>query len=483
MKCPAILLVAGLLLVATCGRQEDAPRPMSRREAFERRKAREGVQPVTVAAAPAPCPAKPNILIITLDTLRFDATSLAPNPTNRTPVLERLAASGVQFSRAYSTHDATPQSHASLFTGYVNVIGDPKLDRPEASIAHQLSRLGYQTFAVVANGNLSPKAFATTRPFDDDVNLDDLWLAMSDEKKAQLAPPLDARMSHYHSGSTDWYRMMVWASAEQILPRFERRIMRVRQPFLGFVNILDAHEPYLPDPRYYSGEPLEKKLRAEPPPAPRLRKPSEELTNPDSIVDEKRRAMIKAKLALTNGRPWSLTYDLDDAALKIYRMRYDAEVREVDRAVGRMMEMLDRAKLRDSTIIIITADHGESFGEEHFLTHAFHDGGDLEATQRVPMLILFPPCYHIAPARIDTLCTIADVTPTLYEILGIDASKLWVRARPGEVGRSLLPLIHARANPQNTPAQSESWKPVSPEESSKTNDEARKRLKALGYIQ
>jgi arylsulfatase A-like enzyme len=72
-------------------------------------------------------------------------------------------------------------------------------------------------------------------------------------------------------------------------------------------------------------------------------------------------------------------------------VRYDAEVRELDRAVARLIAALDRAKLRESTIVVLTSDHDESFGEAELLTHSFNDTGDLESTHRVPMLILLPP--------------------------------------------------------------------------------------------
>lgn len=477
-------LAAGLILFSGCGMEEEPPRPMTRREAYERRKAADAAKtPPPAAPAKAACPERPNILIVSLDTLRFDATSLGANATNRTPALEQLAATGVNFTRSYSTHDSTPPSHASLFTGYVNALGNPALDRPEASIAHQLRRVGYDTFAVVANGNLSPKSFATMKPFADNINLHDLWMEMTDAQKAKLSPPVDARMQRYAAEPNDWYRMVVWADADQVLQRFEKRLTRAKSPFLGFVNLLDSHEPYFPDPSHYTGTARERKMRAEPPPAPRFRTISAELANPELIADEQRREEIKTKIANANGRAWALTVDLDAAARKIYRMRYEAEVRELDRAVARLMAALDRAKLRDSTIVVLTSDHGESFGEAELLTHSFNDAGDLESTHRVPMLIVFPPCYGIAPAKIDELATIADVPPTLYELLGIDARKLWTRARPGEVGRSLLPLIRAHGAAATVAAAADDWKPIAPAEKSTMDEEALRRLKSLGYLQ
>ena len=65
-------------------------------------------------------PVRPNILLISLDTLRYDATGLAPQGSNRTPFLRQLAANGVEFTRSYSTFDSTRESHFSMLTGFVS---------------------------------------------------------------------------------------------------------------------------------------------------------------------------------------------------------------------------------------------------------------------------------------------------------------------------------------------------------------------------
>jgi arylsulfatase A-like enzyme len=470
-------LAAVLLLSLTTACREERiaePRPLSRRAAYEQAKR---------AKNRTGCPERPNILIVTLDTLRFDATSLDPRSTNDTPVLRKLAAEGVNFVNCYSTHDATPQSHFSLFTGYING-AHGGLDTPEASIAHQLKSLGYRSFGVAANMNVSRTASPWTLPFAEYENLGDEWASFSEQRKASLAPPLDARIRTYGGVPNDFYRLMLYGSAEAILPRFERQLASSQTPFLAFINLLESHDPYVPDPQHYAIAP-EREVRAIPPPPLRYRPLSNELLHPDDIENDARRAFVEKKLEQAQGRAWSVAVDVDAAARKIYRTRYDAEVRELDRHVGSIVAMLDARRLRESTIVIITSDHGESFGEDELLTHSFGDTGDYESTHHVPMLILMPPCYGVRGVTVNATCSIADVPVTLYDLLGVNAAPLWKLAVEGNHGRSLLPLLIGAGLRHDAVAKVDGQKPraMPAQQQQQMNEEAQKRLKALGYIQ
>jgi membrane-anchored protein YejM (alkaline phosphatase superfamily) len=74
---------------------------------------------------------RPNILLISLDTCRYDATSLYEKSDNFTPFLKKIKERGINFSNTYSTYDSTPESHFSLLTGYVQGLYT-EIDRPEA---------------------------------------------------------------------------------------------------------------------------------------------------------------------------------------------------------------------------------------------------------------------------------------------------------------------------------------------------------------
>lgn len=432
---------------------------------------------------PVPRPKKPNIVIVVLDTLRFDATALDPRSRNPTPFLAALAASGVNFTHCYSTHDSTPPSHASLLSGFLNAY-HTTLDQPDASIAHQFRMLGYHTFAVVANGNLSPKSFPMLIPFQDSVNIADLWINLTDAQKAEVSRSSDEVIRRFGGEPNDSYRQFFWSVAPRLLPRIGRRLARTAEPFLGFINLIDCHDPYIAGPRFYNVR-TERHLRKGQLAPPRFRKLSAELETPDSIADPVRREFVKKKIEQAQGRPWSVALDLSKTDLAIYRMRYEAAARQLSDAIASIFEMLEEDRLLGSTIVVITSDHGESFGEADLLTHSFNDEGDRESTHRVPMLMVFPPCYGLRGVAINVTCTIADVTPTLYDLVGIDATRIWRLAPPGEIGHSLLPLLETKFTPQPAIASPDParWTPIPADERRRMEGEALRRLKSLGYIQ
>lgn len=412
-----------------------------------------------------------------MDTLRFDATSLDPASSNPTPRLRELASRGVNFTRCYSTHDSTPPSHFSMLTGLINGHQSP-VDVPEISIVHQLKKRGYRTFGVAANGNLSPKFVRSFGAFGSFVNLAELWLELPEERKRGLTPKIDAKLQAYGHATDDWNRMMVFTSADLVM-RYLRPRLRERQPFFGFLNLLECHDPYLPSPRTYQPGRDERSIAV---PDLRNRQLPPELVDPKTVDDEKRKALLVSTIEKASGRAWSTTFDLDKEVIDVYKRRYRARVREADAAVGGIVDALAENGLLDSTILIVTSDHGEAFGEMNLITHSFVNNGDREVTNRVPLLIVFPPCSGVGQREVRELVTIADIPPTLYEVLGIDVAPIWKKTFPGNVGRSLLPLI-----------QSERPKPADPADLSgpaltdavrrKQDAEAMKRFRSLGYIQ
>ena len=471
-------IVSVVLLALACGRDK-VPAASTAPPATSSRAAAVPAKPAKATIPQkAPCPPKPNILLISVDTLRFDATSLDPKSRNHTPVLEKLSQRGVNFTRNYSTHDSTPASHFSMLTGFVNGY-QTEVDVPEASMAHQLKKKGYRTFGIAANGNLSPTFTRSLAQFGSFVNLQDVWEKMEADRKAALIPKLDKRLLAYDYKPDDWARMMVFSSSSVVLRYLEPKLDG-RQPFFGFLNLLDTHEPYLPDPATYDRKREERGLNI---PDLRHRQLGPELADPESITDPARKAVVLDAIKRAGGRAWSTSIDLDKKTLEGYHRRYLAQVRAVDAALGRIVALLEERKLMDSTIIIITSDHGEAFGEKNVITHSFVNQGEREVTNRVPLLIVLPPCYDFVPRDVPQLCTIADIPPTIYDLLGIEPHAIWKLAVPGNFGRSLVPFI--RSAPSAVPAQTadvSKEQHITPEQRKAQDAEAVKRLRALGYI-
>jgi arylsulfatase A-like enzyme len=116
--------------------------------------------------------------------------------------------------------------------------------------------------------------------------------------------------------------------------------------------------------------------------------------------------------------------------------RYDAGVRDMDAGVGRLLDRLKAAGLEKDTVVLLTADHGESLGEHGLLGHT---QGLYEPTLRVPLIVLEPRRPELAGRRVKALVERGDLMPTLLD---------WAGAAPPPLpGRSLDPLLGDPAAP------------------------------------
>ena len=109
--------------------------------------------------------------------------------------------------------------------------------------------------------------------------------------------------------------------------------------------------------------------------------------------------------------------------------RYDEEIAFADAELGRLLGALDRLGLAGNTIVVVTADHGEGLMDHGHMEHGVHV---YEEQVRVPLVVRWPG--HVAPRRIEGPVELADVRPTLQELLGLP---------PGAAfeGRSLAPAL------------------------------------------
>lgn len=111
--------------------------------------------------------------------------------------------------------------------------------------------------------------------------------------------------------------------------------------------------------------------------------------------------------------------------------RYLNSLRAADAKIARLVEELNRRGLAESTILAVTADHGESFGQHNQRVHGF---GVYEPTVHVP-LIMINPSFRDAPRHVSTVGEHIDINPTLLDLMGVPANENWqgkslVRAEP-----------------------------------------------------
>ena len=102
------------------------------------------------------------------------------------------------------------------------------------------------------------------------------------------------------------------------------------------------------------------------------------------------------------------------------RQVYDSEVASTDAAIGSVLESIERSGMAGSTAILLTADHGEAFGEHGTTKH----GSSLyEEEVRVPLILYVP---GVEPKTIDTPRSTLDVAPTVAQLLGVDRNPSWL---------------------------------------------------------
>lgn len=323
-----------------------------------------------------------NIILLSIDALRADHLSGYGYHRDTTPFLDEFAASNVYFRSPYSASSNTREAIPSLITGKYpdEAIGpDYRLDtQPVASV---LSNGGYSTAAFHSNPYAS-RAFGTDRGFDS--YDDDLHLGKN--KLVALAQrALDKiRNKHYVRAEGINDRSLSWIDNREN-----------DSPFFLWNHYMDVHGPYQPISGF-----------------------KEQFEN-RSISD--RRAQRLYLRAVRN--PQSISESERELLINLY----DGEIRYTDSQLKNFISELSDRNLLEDSLIIITADHGDAFGEHGYYEHPryLHD-----EVAYVPLIIKSPGLdatdYAITP--VSTL----DIAPTILEYAELN------KELPGESLFSLL---------------------------------------------
>jgi arylsulfatase A-like enzyme len=322
---------------------------------------------------PRPQPASggpaPNVILIVLDTVRAESLSLYGYPRDTTPNLKRLAARGIRYDLAFATAPWTAPSHASMFTGRwrheLSVNWDRPLDRTTPTLAEFLAARGYATAGFVANTTYCSYETGLDRGFahyeDYDVNVRAVLLcsALVQRTVAFLdrhPGPAEALGMGERAPAPSTGRKNATRINGDFLAWLDGHQTRARNlPFFAFLNYYDAHHPYLPGDA--SGE--------------------QPLGRPVS----------RAEVRLL--KTW---WDLDKRGLgpahvTLARDAYDSCITALDRQLGRLFVALDQRGVLGNSLVIVTADHGEHFGEQRLFGH----GCSLYRPEIHVPLLIFPP--------------------------------------------------------------------------------------------
>src|SRR3954451_11342635 len=289
-------------------------------------------------------PMRPNVLLVVLDAARRDSLEPYGAAPGASPAVAQLAASGAALPEVYATGCWTAPSHASMFTGLMpRAAGAARVPAPstakaamernrERVLPEVLRRAGYATGAVSANVWVS-EGFDTG--FDDFETVDSGRVAKLSEES------LRERLKWFREAA----RGQVDDGAEHVGRIIDGWVSRPpRKPFFWFINLIECHSPYLP-PRPYGNV---------------------------SLL-ERRRAAEDARRYYTLNAIWKACvggYDVPEETIKRMRRLYAASIRYMDDWLGRLLETMSAAGILDDTVVIVTAAHGENFGEGGFITHA-----------------------------------------------------------------------------------------------------------------
>jgi arylsulfatase A-like enzyme len=305
-------------------------------------------------------PEGPSFLLIVIDTLRADAVSAYGFVEGTTPTLDALAAEGTLYTNALAPSSWTVPSHATLFTGHgidahgVGVEGRVELPEKVETLAERFLAEGYVTGGISENMMVSPpfgmgQGFIFFRTDIGSLNL------------------ISVRPFDIFQALDEWFDFLG------------------DLPYFLYLNIFDAHDPYV--------------VRDENPYVPDGVDPLRVRT-----VQERGALSIAASMGICDALPGKKDID-------ILRGLYLGEVRAADAKVARILEAL-RAR-GDAPITVVTSDHGEHFGEHGLLGHEF---SVRRPALHVPLIVHGAP---LAPGRVDAPVTLADVTASLLKWGGL----------------------------------------------------------------
>lgn len=361
-----VLLAAALALAVACGPREAA----------------------------SPWPERPNILLVTIDTLRADHLSAYGYERETSPNLDRLASEGVRFERTTVQWPKTGPSFASMFTAtypkdnrIVRQVGIP-LPYEFRMLAEEVRARGYQTLAVVANG-------AVASDFHFDQGFDTYLESWKLVPKGRGVDPAGAQAIND----------LAMAAFDTVDPG---------KPWFAWIHYLDPHAPYTPPEGF------------------RDRFVGDEHFDPSVTIDVSKESGRRQMTGIGFAQVLEGHEDL-----AFYTARYDAEILYTDAKIGELLGFLRERGLLDQTLTVVTSDHGESLGEHHY----FFDHGrfSFETCLHVPLIFHFP---GVLEPRVDREpVELLHLAPTVLDAAGVElVDQGWMQ------GRSLTPRLLGRAD-------------------------------------
>ncbi len=391
---------------------------------------------------------RPNILFVVADDLNTRIGPYAdPSLALHTPNLDRLAARGVRFTRAYTQYPVCGPARASFMSGLYpetngvtdngfetanHRVANPALaDHP--TVAGFLREQGYYTARVSKIFHMGvPGGIERGEVGSDDP---DSWdFAVNIMAPETLTPGNLEKLSRGDHYGSNFSRMILpeghevtqadVLATDQAIAILENRAgakppgatnrtkLDEDAPFFLAVGFVRPHVPLIAPQRHFA------------------RYPDDEVELPEVPAGDLDDVPEPAK---RNGNDIARRFRMDTAEQRKSVAAYHASISFMDEQLGRLLDTLERLGLRDNTIVIFTSDHGYNLGE-----HTMWQKSSLwEESVRVPLIVSVPGMRNPG-GRADSIVELIDLYPTLAEMGGVGDQAPSILQ-----GRSLVPLIES----------------------------------------
>ncbi len=333
---------------------------------------------VKTSNLPSAASGAPNVIVIVVDTLRADHLSSYGYERDTSPFMDSLAAEGVRFENAISPSSWTQPVHASMLTGrytYEHQAETTPLDDTYPTIGEVMQANGYRTAAFSANTLFFTRRQGHGRGF---LHFEDSYQSVAD---AFLNSSLYGFLFDFYGlrKALNYEGVPTRVLASDINDAVLNWVDRDdEKPFLVFMNYFDVHDPYTPP------EPYRSKYASVP--------------NPGGLING---FMERYSPSLT---PEQIQTEID---------AYDGSIAYVDDQIKALFSELEGRGLLENTIVIVTSDHGESFGEHGILQHS----ASLYLDEIHVPLIVWAPGQVPAGKTVETPVTITALPSTILSLV------------------------------------------------------------------
>ncbi|MCS6861429.1 MAG: sulfatase-like hydrolase/transferase [Abditibacteriales bacterium] len=351
---------------------------------------------------------RPNLLLIVIDTLRADHLGCYGYARNTSPNIDALAQQGVVCENLFAPGIPTQPAFTTIFTGQHPIThqivshGGEKQLAPDAPwLPELLQKAGYTTCAADNLAHIKP------------------WFLRGFEFYVDPSFRVATRINV--DCETLNARALPWLKAH------------AHEPFFLFVHYWDPHTPYLPPVRlrdlFYDGDPFDPTNTSL---QPLDHQPLGDLWRSTWFKTLARDYVKVHQVHGAHGvhephEPMNL--EITDAAYIV--AMYDSAIRYVDEAIGQLLHALEETGVADDTLVVVTADHGESLTEHDIY---FEHHGLYECTVRVPLIARWTNGGLTGGQRVQPWLQQSDLAPTILNAVGAKV--------PAEMeGKNLLPHL------------------------------------------